>query len=116
MWFCHEFVGGDAHCVEAIVGPIALGNVSANVASVDSWISASRGERTCARNTRWRRPLERAKCPPNTIVESAKLCTDEANLAYQPLVVPREVPSDGAGKRGVSSCLFVEENLVNDTF
>ena len=38
------------------------------------------------------------------------------NPAYQPLVVPRGVPSDGADKGGVSPLLLVEGGLVSDTF
>ena len=59
---------------------------------------------------------EGAKCPPDTIVESAKWCTEQVNPAYQPLVVPRGVPSDGADKGGVSPLLLVEGGLVSDTF
>ena len=46
-----------------------------------------------------------AKCPPDTIVESAKWCAWWF----------RGVPSGGAGKGGVSPPLLVEEGLLNGT-
>ena len=52
-------------------------------------------------------------CRPDTVVESAKWCTEQV---FQPLVVPRGVPSDGADKGGVSPLLLVEEGLVSDIF
>ena len=55
---------------------------------------------------------EGAKCPPDTVVESAKWCTEQVNPACQPVVVPRGVPSDGADKGGVSPLLLVEGGLA----
>ena len=67
---------------------------------------ASRGDHTCvSRNTGWRPPKWCQVSTRHNCGVSKVVC----------LVVPRGVPSGGAGKGGVSPPLLVEEGLLNGT-